>query len=55
MIGPAKLANKTFAASVAKINSANKASVGSKQTKPSQAKPYYFCSNSRRESKCGIV
>jgi hypothetical protein len=38
MIGPAKLANKTCAASVAKMNSAHKRSVGSKQTKPSQTK-----------------
>jgi len=41
MIGQVKLANKTCAASVAKMNSANKTSVETKQTKPSQAKPYH--------------
>ena len=37
MIGPAKLANKTCAASVARMNSANKTSTGSKQAMPSEA------------------
>jgi hypothetical protein len=50
MIFPAKLANKTYTASVAKMNSANKTSIGSKQ-----AQPYHFCWNSCRESKCRIV
>jgi hypothetical protein len=38
MIGPAKLASKTCAASVSIMDSANRTSVGSKQ-----AKPYNFC------------
>ena len=40
MIGPAKLANKTCAASIAKMNSTNKTSVGN--SKPSQAIPFLF-------------
>jgi hypothetical protein len=42
MISPAKLANKTRPASVGKMNSANKTSVGSKQTKPSQTVLFFF-------------
>jgi len=42
MIGPAKLANKTCAASVAKMNSAHKTSTGSKQIKPSQTIQFLF-------------
>jgi hypothetical protein len=34
LTGPAKLANKMCAASVTRMNSANKISVGSKQAKP---------------------
>jgi hypothetical protein len=35
MIGPAKLANKTCTASIARKNSANNTSFGIKQAKPS--------------------
>ena len=35
MTGPAKLANKMCAASIARMNSTNKISIGSKQAKPS--------------------
>jgi hypothetical protein len=55
MIGPAKLANETCAASIVRMNSTTTTSFGSKQVQPIQAKPYYFCLNSRRESKFGIV
>jgi len=34
MTGPVKLTNKMWDASVTKMNSANKTSVGSKQAKP---------------------
>jgi hypothetical protein len=50
MIGPAKLANKAYSASVVLMNSAHKTSVRIKQ-----AKPYYFYLNSCREKKFGIV
>jgi len=42
MIGPGKLANKTCAASVARMNSANKANVGNKTDKTCQAIPVLF-------------
>ena len=39
IIGPGKLAYKTCAASIVRMNSANKTSFGNKQVQPSQAKP----------------
>jgi hypothetical protein len=47
--GPSKLTNKTCAASSVRMNSVNKTS-GNKQ-----AKPYHFCLNCFRESRCRIV
>jgi len=42
MIGPRKLADKTYAASVARMNLAHKANVGNKLAKPRQAIPFLF-------------
>jgi hypothetical protein len=42
MIGPGKLSNKTCAASVVRMSSANKASVGNEQAKPHQAISFLF-------------
>jgi hypothetical protein len=50
MIGPVKLANEMCAASVARMTSANKTSVGSKQSKPSQAIPFLLGTLERKAS-----
>jgi hypothetical protein len=41
-MGAAKLANKTCAASIVRMNSANKTSFGSKQVQPSQTMLFLF-------------